>query len=173
MIDVHVVEKPGWPVERVIEQVSHPLVTVHVGQYFPGNIYLTRLNGFSKGTNPLVTWIDPDDEVLDVSWLPKAVEWMQDPSTAAVYPRWEAFRGTRKWVCPIYNTTPPNLNKGSYPHAHHLTIMRRSNILRSLGAYRHPDVLQRVELRLIADQQRFGQLRQHPTVAYRWMIRDQ
>lgn len=166
MIDIHVIEKPGWPVGHVLAQLRHPLVTTHVVPHIEGNLLAARRAGYSRGTHPLVTWVDPDDEVLELSWLEEAVGWMQDPATSMVFPRWQ----TPKHTAPVMHPPLTDLNRGSYPHAHHLTLMRRPGVhwaLSRLEAFGIP-MVQRVEPMVVRLQQTLGRARQHPAVAYFW-----
>lgn len=170
MLDIHVAVKPGVPFTHVIRHVKHQMVTVHVTEHVPGDVLSARRSGYSMGSNPFVTWIDPDDQVLDLSWLPEALVWMQDEHVSAIAPRWETT-GKKRYVIPVMTFDRETFNMGSLPHGHHLTIMRRANVEWALSQLTGPSV-QRVDSAIVRLQQKFGTIRQHPAVAYRWFLQE-
>ena len=66
MIDCHVITHPNdnqdWLIQCVTS-LKHPAVNVQRVDYVEGNIIQARENGIRKGSNPFITWVDPDDWV--------------------------------------------------------------------------------------------------------------
>src|SRR3954465_1312027 len=98
MIDVHIICTPGNEAlcEQQVSRLQHPLVNIVRGSYVQGNILEARYRAFAQGSAPFVSWVDDDDEVLDLSWLPEAVQKLQDQAVSAVYPRWKATEQGRE-----------------------------------------------------------------------------
>lgn len=67
MIDVHVLHLPGeradWRAACDASLVGHP-ITVHHLDGTPRDYLGSRLRGFSVGSHPFVSFVDPDDVVL-------------------------------------------------------------------------------------------------------------
>ncbi len=164
------VEKPGWSVETVLAQLEHPLVTAHVVPYVPGSVIEARTCGYSKGTHPFVTWVDPDDEVLDLSWLPEALAWMEDQAVSMVFPRWRSS-GAKTFTMPVLSSVD-DLNMGTLPHAHQLSIMRRTGVEVALSQLRQVTtrMMLLTDVAIARLQLQSGRVIQHPAVAYHWKI---
>jgi len=177
MIDIHIIPAPGNEVSfnAQLERLKHPLVNTIIGEYVAGNILEARYCAFSQGTSPYVSWVDDDDKILDLSWLPKALETLEDPGVAAVYPRWRSTLGGR----PHHETSREAFHPLKYVFnqpsfmPHHLTIMRRENVLALLEQLRavHPVTMMIQERFLILGQLRFGRLVKDDTMAYEWVLR--
>lgn len=168
-VDIHIIKSPGFQAHfhAQAQRLAHPRINVHEAPYVAGSVIKARLRGFSLGTAPYVSWVDDDeDQVLDVEWIDAALDLLDsDPTIAAVYPQWQAVA------------------KGSVVHAsnasiplepHHLTIMRRDNVLPMLTAMRdaHPQMMIFHELAVCLGQLRFGRLVALPTLAYQWVMHD-
>ena len=158
-----------------LERLRHPLVNIIEGEYVLGNLLEARYRSYLKGTAEYVSWVDDDDEVLDLSWLSTAVDLLQDPKVMAVYPRWRATRnGKPKHETPA-EPWSIRLHHQQYgwPVAHHLTIMRRSMVLRVLEELRAgcPIMTKDQDRLLTFTLARFGQLVSVPNMAYEWKLR--
>ena len=150
-----------------VSRLSHPLVVFHEATHVQGNVLEARWQGFNLGTSPYVSWIDDDgDEVLDMQWIDYAVHLLDsDPSIAAVYPRWRATKDYQ--VVHESKAEHPALHL----EPHHLTIMRRKNVIPMLQAIRtaHPLMMVYPELMLTLGSLRFGKLIPLNVMAYQWV----
>lgn len=95
MVDIHVIPNPGFE-ENLIETIralQHPRTRVQVGNYVPGNMLDARIQAYSMGSCPYVSWVDCDDRVIDISWIEMAIDILDSyPHVAAVYPRWQVVQ---------------------------------------------------------------------------------
>ena len=171
MVDIHIITHPKFDVSRQLARLQHRSVTSHLVEFAPGNILQGRITGFSMGHSDLVSWVDPDDKVLDVSWIDSAADIMKDPTVIAVYPRWIAIRGNKTEVMTPLHSWPPS---GKSHFAHHLTIMRRAPVLAFLR--RLKDAVGwtvTCQERLLLDHlARHGKMVALPNMAYQWNLRD-
>lgn len=175
MIDIHMIDSGRWAknLQLQVERVKNPLVSLHITQPVWGNVLQARYDAYLQGSNPYVTWIDDDDEVLDVTWLSQAVDALEaDKHLAAIYPRWVAYDGNT-----VRATSPAipweiNLVRRSPPVAHHLTIMRRTHVLAVLKQALDGVglLVQQTENLITASMVRYGRLQLQPTIAYRWNL---
>jgi hypothetical protein len=156
---------------RQEQHARHPLVRFHRASPVWGNTARARRQGYTLGSQPFVTWIDDDDALLDLTWLPQALRILRDDSSvAAVYPRWRCS-GAYEFTVPVHRWSLRNAHCANTPYAHHLTVMRRENVtqfFRDLGArtlVRDQDAL------LVHAQARHGRLVALPALAYHWRLR--
>jgi len=66
MLDVHILQHPeyrGWKVGRCLESCYSDRAHVHLLEGYPGHIGRGRVEGFSRGSQPFVTYVDDDDMV--------------------------------------------------------------------------------------------------------------
>ncbi len=173
MIDAHIIPTKGWElqVEEQLCRIKHPLITPHVGTYVPGDILRARADGIKMGNNPYVTWIDPDDEVLDVRWVEQAVDALEtNPKIAAVYCRWVSSQnGAITYTSPAIGWHS-SMNCSTVPAAHTFTIARRKNITRVLDyalSFNEP-ITSTIDSTILGAQQYFGTMLLNPTMAYHW-----
>lgn len=161
--------------EEQVARLQHPLIEVQTGSYVKGNMLAARSRAYALGTAPYVSWVDPDDEVLDISWITRAVELLDsDPTVAAVYPRWISTIGTKiTHTVPMHTWDPSTFNRGTWPAGHTFTIMRRVNVRRTFDELEAiTSVYQnRVDLLLVHSQMRYGRCVLEPTIAYNWKLR--
>jgi len=177
MIDIHIIPAPGNEANYALqlERLKHPLVNTIIGEYVAGNILEARYRAFSQGTSPYVSWVDDDDKILDLSWLPKALETLEDPGVAAVYPRWRSTLFGRVFdetSCEAFTPVRYLFQTASFS-PHHLTIMRRENVMECLNRLRerHPTTLSIQERYLVISQLRYGRIVKDDTLAYEWVLR--
>lgn len=175
MIDFHMLDSGKWSENLALqaERIKHPLVTLQLSPPVWGNILEARYNAYQLGTNPYVSWIDDDDEVLDVSWLDSAIELLEsDQDVSAVYPRWCAYEGDKLKVMQRIEPWTYLHQRRSPPAAHHMTIMRRKNLMPILERMR-------TEVGVMVHQQdvcigisnlKFGRMHYDHSLAYRWNL---
>jgi hypothetical protein len=176
MIDVHMIDGGKFPklAAQNREAVKHPLITLHDAPWVDQNLRLARLQGFSMGTNPYVSFIDDDDDVLDVSWIGEAVQILEgNPGISAVYPRYETYHNGRSIkTLPIQDPWNAELHRRPPPVAHHLTIMRRENVLEIHEHMKiHPIIMREQDVILTQAMLRFGRMHPVQNIAYRWHLR--
>lgn len=176
MIDIHMIDSGRYPTEAENQRVTmrHPLVKLQAAEYVHRNMREARYKGFGLGTNPYVSWIDDDDEVLDVSWLEQAVTLLEnDPTIAGVYPRYETYhRGRVISQLPLQEPWTAELHRSPPPVAHHLTIMRRENVMAIHELLKANQIMTREQDVLLTQAQlRFGRMVPLPNIAYRWHLR--
>ena len=63
-IDVHIItyNEPKWKIDRCLESLKNEPINIHIVDGFcewPPN----RINAFSKGKAPFISYVDPDDYV--------------------------------------------------------------------------------------------------------------
>jgi hypothetical protein len=178
MIDVHMIDSGCCPelCARQQEIVQHKSIVLQKGVYVSGNLLEARILSYSKGVNPYVTWIDDDDEVLDLSWIDHALYLLEDPKISAVYPRWHCTEDNKiLYESPFIPWSFEYQDrKSGFPLAHHLTIMRRENVLQILNEFK-------INVgRMIKEQDRlltysmnlFGKLVPVENIAYNWKLRN-
>jgi hypothetical protein len=176
MIDVHMIPSPGFErgFAEQVERLAHPLIRVQTGEFVLGDMLEARSRAYALGSAPYVSWVDPDDEVLDTSWIAGAVELMEaDPTVAVVYPRWIATRdGKIVSRIPIHVWDPANFNRGSKPVGHTFSIMRRANVAQTFADLkrRTSSFQNRVDILLVHSQMRYGRCVSESTVAYNWKL---
>jgi len=170
-VDIHIIPEPGneQGLQDQLRRLEHPSVTVQVGQYVSGSIVDARCKAYALGTCPYVSWVDDDDAVLDLGWIDEAVRVLdRDPTVAAVYPRWKStVKGVTTHTSRA-ERTPMHLEP------HHLTIMRRTNVLPMIESIRaaHPSMCRWQDLMLTLGQLRHGKLVPFNVIAYEWKLRE-
>ena len=176
MIDLHMIRTPDYEgFDDQAKRASHPKVTIVEGDYVKGNMLEARMKAYAKGSNPYVSWIDDDDIVLDMSWIDSALEMLEDKSIAAVYPQWRARMNDKI----VHQTTfrPWNIShhesNGGSPEAHHLTIMRRENVLELLEQVKAitPVHVKSQDRLLTTGMWRYGKVVPIEALAYEWLLR--
>jgi hypothetical protein len=176
MVDIHMIDRGSYPeAARQRELIQHPLVQFQEGVYVLDNIREARYLSYSKGTCPYVSWIDDDDEVLDISWLDEAIEILEsNPKISAVYPRYVIYEhGKVRETLPIQDPWNKNLHRKSCPVAHHLTIMRREQVMAIQELYKdHPKMNRMPDMILTQTLLRYGVLHPISNIAYKWILRD-
>lgn len=175
MIDVHMIDGGHFPLQadKQRQMMQHPLVTLHTAPYVYRNLREARYNGFSMGSHPYVSWIDDDDEVLDISWIEEAVHILDsNPGIAAVYPRYQTFHNGRMIAClPLQEPWKAELHRNPPPVAHHLTIMRRENVMTIHELLKaNPIMTREQDVLLTQGMLRFGTMHPVPNIAYRWHL---
>jgi glycosyltransferase involved in cell wall biosynthesis len=177
MLDIHVIPKAGFEdnMFKMVQALVHPLINVYHSSYIFGNILEARIAGFSKGTSKYVTWIDSDDTIVNVEWVEKAIQVLEmDNTISAIYPRWNVIEHGK-----IIRTTPEHEWSASLhatwsymPYAHHLTIMRREQVLESLMLAKEnvKHLIQSTERYLVSSLVKNGRLISEPTIAYNWHL---
>ena len=66
-IDVHLIthNEPQWQIDRCLESLKDEPVTLHIVQgFYEWPPYQGRALGYSKGTAPYVSYVDPDDYLV-------------------------------------------------------------------------------------------------------------
>jgi hypothetical protein len=174
VIDLHIIDSGLFPenLAKQIERVQHPLVTVHIAEPVWGSVAEARRRAYSMGSNPFVTWVDDDDEVLDTSWLGMAVRLLQgDSGISAVYPRWRSS-GALEMQTPDMAWDLMKAHHYLKPFAHHMTVMRRENVTRFFDEVGDRPLIRDQDLLLVASQARYGVLVAASAMAYRWHLHD-
>lgn len=178
MIDIHIIPTPGFEegLAAMVKKLEHPRITVQFGQFVDGNLLEARWLAYNQGNAPYVSFADGDDAVLDISWIDRALHILDNyPHVAAVYPRWCATQvGKPNHVSPIHKWTPEMHRLcSSQPLAHHLTIMRRHQVLELLKVAREnvSKMTKNPERYLSSGLARYGQLVSFDDVAYEWRLR--
>lgn len=175
MIDVHILAHPDFPVQPMVESMAHSKINMHVLPHVEGNLLAARHAGFSAGIAPFVSWVDPDDAVLNLEWIDEALEILEDPKISAVYPRWKSTKNGRlNFQVPEHVWHPKYSHMRNLPYAHHLTIMRRECVEPFFAeAFKRTSTAKCfVDPLLAQSMQRYGRLHCHPAVAYEWKLRE-
>lgn len=157
--------------KRQEQRVRHPSVRLQIAEPVWGNVAEARRRAYALGDHPFVTWIDDDDEVLDMSWIDQALEILEDPEVSAVYPRW-CSSGALHLVTPVREWELMASHYCLEPAAHHLTIMRRAHIAEFFRDVGDRPLLRDQDILLVASMARHGRLVALPDMAYRWVLRD-
>lgn len=153
------------------ERVRHPKVRLQVAEPVWGNVAEARRLAYAMGDHPFVSWIDDDDEVLDMSWIDRALEILEDPKVSAVYPRW-CSSGTLEQEIPVHEWKLIGSHHHLQPYAHHLTIMRREYVPEFFEEVGDRPLLRDQDILLVASMARHGRLVALPNLAYRWALRE-
>lgn len=177
MIDIHVIPNPDFDENciQVIRALQHPLTQVQVGDYIEGNVLEARRRAYERGTCPYVSWADGDDQVLDTEWFELAIHILDSyPYISAVYPRWQAVKNNRVVkVTPVHVWNPQVHSSFQYvPFAHHLTVMRRYQVLDLLDVARANvgGLMGAADRYLMSALVRYGQLCAIDNIAYEWHL---
>ena len=173
-IDIHMIDS-GAHAENAaaqIERLRHPMIQTHIAQPVWGNVAEARRRAYALGSHPLVSFIDDDDVVLDVSWVDQAIDILRDPEVAAVYPRWCGTGSLGAIETPQHAWDISSAHSPHLPYAHHLTVMRRTNVDQFFADVGGRVMVREADRLLIAAQARFGRLVALPAMAYRWILRD-
>ena len=177
MLDVHMIPSVGFErgFDDQVARLQHPLIKIQTGKFVEANMLAARSGAYALGTAQYVSWVDPDDEILDISWINDAIELMEaDQQVAAVYPRWiSTVDGKITYTAPIHEWDPASFNRGTKALGHTFTIMRRSNVLRTLAELKAKTTIfkNRVDVLLVHSQMRYGRCVPEPTIAYNWKLR--
>jgi len=173
VIDIHMIDSGKFPANLAAqaERVRHPQVQLHIADPVWGNLAEARRRAYALGDHPFVSWIDDDDEVLDVSWIDRAMEILQDPEVSAVYPRW-CSTGAIEQETPRRDWQLIGAHSYLQPFAHHLTIMRRAHIAEFFDDVGDRPLLRDQDILLVASMARHGRLVALPDMAYRWVLRE-
>jgi hypothetical protein len=169
-VDIHIIDSTKYPANHQAQKqrLAHPRVNVQEALYVEGSVIEARYQAFQLGSAPYVSWVDDDDQVLDVQWIDQALEMLDaDPALSAVFPQWCMSQDGVLQHTSMEGREP-------YPIApHHLTIMRRENVLSLLSEVRDqfPSLICFAELMLVFGQLRFGKVVYLPALAYEWKQR--
>lgn len=133
MIDVHVITLPTtnrqW-LEHCLDSLADEPVTVHMVDGVVGNIGVGRSRGFSMGDHPYVSFVDPDDWVLEGCFEACIQALLENPDAGMAYTR-EVLADSegnihserpKEWYEPYIGS------KEETEKAHHLTVYNRSAI---------------------------------------------
>lgn len=157
---------------RQAERVRHPKVQLQIAAPVWGNLAEARRRAYALGDHPFVSWIDDDDEVLDMAWVDRALQILRDdPEVSAVYPRW-CSTGAHERETPDRPWALMESHVYLWPHAHHLTIMRRCHVGEFFDDVGARPLLRDQDILLVASMARHGRLVALPDMAYRWNLRD-
>ena len=180
MIDVHIIPTVGFEqnyADMVAQLEAHPKIIVQTGEFIQDNLLEARWLAYNKGTAPYVSWVDGDDAILDLSWVDRALGILdRNPHVSCVYPRWRTLRedGVIK-ESPIHVWSPEHHSHFTYaPLPHHLSIMRRENVLELLKLAREnvSGMIKNPERYVLSGLIRYGQLLSFNDMAYEWRLRD-
>lgn len=174
MIDVHMIDSGKFPDNFALQadRVRHPLVKLQVAQPVWGNIADARRRAYALGDSPYVSWIDDDDEVLDIKWVDRAIAILEsDASVSAVYPRW-CSRGELTLETPCQDWQLIGAHNCLQPFAHHLTVMRREHVAPFFADVGDRALLRDQDILLVASMARYGRLVALPDMAYCWVLRE-
>lgn len=171
MIDLHMIDSGKHPenFKKQIDRSRHPKIRLQVAQPVWGNVAEARRLAYQMGDHPFVSWIDDDDEVLDVSWVDGALEILQDQKVSAVYPR-SLSRGVLEIETPIHEWKLIGSHNHHWPYAHHFTIMRREYVPAFFEQVGDRPLLRDQDILLVASMARYGKLVAHPSMAYQWNL---
>jgi hypothetical protein len=174
VIDIHIIDSGHFPENfaRQVERLQHPLVNVQVAEPVWGSVAEARRRAYALGSAPFVSWVDDDDEVLDLTWLQHARDILQrDQGVSAVYPCWRST-GALVGETPIHRRSLMTSHRASQPYAHHLTIMRREHVAPFFEEVGDRPLLRDQDILLAASMARHGRLVALPNMAYRWHLHD-
>ena len=113
MIDVHIIkfDEPQWQIDRCLESLKDEPVTLHIVQgFYEWPPYQGRALGYSKGTAPYVSYVDPDDYLVPGAFT-KLLTAIESGDYDAAY----------GWEVVIRNGVQCNTVKS----AHHAFVLRR------------------------------------------------
>lgn len=125
MIDVHMIVMPDTdPMKRamITAQLAMEGVELHVIDGIAGNLRLGRKRGYAAGTNPWVTYVDPDDQIERgiFTRLRTAIE--RHPEVDVVGCNEYAKFGN------IRRIRPMEISRTAINRFHHLTTYRREAV---------------------------------------------
>lgn len=178
LLDIHMIKTPGWEknFQKQKALLENDFVKVHEVDFIKDHVFYARVNGFNEGQADYVSYFDDDDRVLDTSWIPSAIQLMDDnPHIAVVYPRYQATRNEQ--VIHVSPDQPYTLND-SWPRIHSLSIFRRSHMLNMCEivmnqvAALNPKKTSRLENLLFQSMAMFGTFVHVPNIAYSWDLRE-
>jgi hypothetical protein len=129
-IDVHVLLLPTtdpilW--RECLQSLENEPVNIHVAEGVPGHIGKARYGGFSQGTSPYVSCVDPDDLVIPGAFAACLETLEAHPEACGVYTDELIIDHDGKVVKPgIWSQAPWNpLFQLEPKYLHHIYVMRR------------------------------------------------
>ena len=134
MLDVHILHSDSTPSaawERCLASVASERATIKILDGVDGHIGKGRYEGFSRGANPFVTYVDDDDMVSPglLDYLHDALE--EHPDTTLIYVR---NRALPKEAPPVEPIGTPQLTVSQFArarhhlHTDHMLVYRRDTI---------------------------------------------
>ena len=129
-IDVHVLLLPTtdsilW--QECLDSLKDEPVNIHIVEGVPGHIGKARYGGFSQGTSPYVSCVDPDDLVIPGAFAACLEELEAHPEACGVYTDELIIDRSGNIIRPgIWSETPWNpLFQLEPKYLHHIFVMRR------------------------------------------------
>lgn len=140
-IDVHCITMPG---ETVPESLRSPLINVHRINAKPGNVLVSRTEGFLEGDAPYVSFIDPDDEVIGDPFS-ECLNVIKTMPFSVVYTNSILENGNllypvpTDWSLELHRTHPAAI--------HQVAVMRRDMVESALRAiWQDPELVKRAKM---------------------------
>lgn len=134
LIDVHIVrgpnENPEWWERCTNSLQGHP-INVHVVDRVEKDIRAARYNGFSQGTAPYVSFVDPDDYVLPETFE-KCLDVIQTSpdNVCGVYTMSNTFNQRSSKIKPLKSYMPWNIDYMRHPsYVHQIVVYKRDILL--------------------------------------------
>ena len=173
-IDLHVIRTPKFDanMEAMLVNFSPEFFDIHICDRVDGNITEARRRAFRRGTNELKTFIDPDDEILDLTWISKAIEEMSATELAAIACRYKiSYINGKSHVYPFSIWTKDKyLEYTSPPIIHHLSIMRSRHLDVILETLKNMNI-RYSELFINQMIPLYGDIKIYQNIGYHWILR--
>lgn len=129
-IDVHVLLLPAtdrilW--QECLESLQDEPINIHIAEGIPGHIGKARYGGFTQGTSPYVSCVDPDDLVIPGAFAACLEALEAHPEACGVYTDELIIDHAGKIIKPgIWSQIPWNpLLQLEPKYLHHVYVMRR------------------------------------------------
>ena len=134
MISVHILVKRdksseySKKLEKCIDSLKNQPVDVNVCDHIDGLVGLARTKAIEQSISEWVSWVDPDDYVIDNGFSACWNMIQDNPDCSAVYTNhWiaENHRLMRTW----FSTVAPNIGYSQQHQMHHLVVYKKKYII--------------------------------------------
>lgn len=131
MIDVHIIKHPtedrSENFEKLLASLENEPVDVHIVEGVAGNIGAGRAEGFRRGSNPWVSFID-DDDAIAPGVFHAAIKYISENPWLSGFCTREI--GVHDGIeTPAYPEPRKTYNINNFLRMHHLLVLKRSEVL--------------------------------------------
>lgn len=132
LIDVHVLHsqheyQPWW--EQCLQSLQNQPINIFELDGIPGDIRQARYNGFTQGTAPYVSFVDPDDFVYPDTYQKCLEELQLNPHVCGVYTMSHVIRDDQVDLMHEYRPWSLELHSTNICEVHQVTVMKRELVL--------------------------------------------
>lgn len=179
MIDVHIINSPDW-IENMQRQKDilsqNKNISLFICEPVDGDLFEARRQAYKNGTAEFVSFVDPDDQILDMRIFDLAERTLsRDKTISSIYSRWRSIheKNPRKITTTQFKKWEPKIHDSwTHPIVHQIIVHRRANIEKTYEDLKGIKWGYLESWIVNAAQMQYGRLEQIDLIAYEWLLRE-